>query len=73
MSRSEFEFAEAGRRGKSVSEMYALGYYSAICDCRMDDCQGWQVVAVPVDASEFERRAALKELHGLKPMRFGGI
>jgi hypothetical protein len=73
MTRDEFEKAEAARRGKTQGEMAALGYYSAACECRGGDaCPGWQMVAVPVDAPEFERRAALQTLHGLYPKPFGG-
>lgn len=72
MTRGEFEAMEAKRRGKTVAEMGALGYFSAVCECRDDACPGWQAVAVPSEAPEFERRAALADIRHLKPEPFGG-
>ena len=72
MTRYEYEVAEATKRGKTVEELGAAGYVSARCECGREDCPGWQMVAIPADAPEFERRAALVAIGHLKPQPFGG-
>lgn len=71
MTRFDYERTEAAQRGHTVDEMRQLGYWSAICECRADDCVGFQTVNVPADAPEFERRVVLKQLAGLEPRPFG--
>lgn len=71
-TRYEYEAYESAKRQKSVKEMGALGYISAICECDRSDCPGWQMVAVPPDAPESERRVTLAGIRHLKPQPFGG-
>jgi hypothetical protein len=72
VDRAEFECFEAARREKTVVEMRAAGFYSARCECSLDECPGFQAVAVPLDALPSERRLVLNELRGLAPQPFGG-
>jgi len=72
MSRIEFELYESGRRNHTVAEMRQLGYYSARCVSKLDECPGWQAVAVPPESLEFERRNLLAALRRLDPKPFGG-
>ncbi len=73
MTRYEFEAYEAARRNKSVADMGELGYYSARCLCQIEDCPGWQAIAIPTGTIEEERRRMLSDLRTLAPKPFGGV